>query len=66
MVESVMLERLERTIEKVVGLPIEKIRSMTLVELREYSERKGGKPVRVPGCLSQEDIDRQLDEVLKD
>lgn len=40
------LKALEKCVEKITGLSIDKTREMTLCEMRVYFERKNGEPVK--------------------
>lgn len=68
-----LTEGMKRLIERHVGLPIEKIREMSAIDLDAHIEKKIGKPLRVYGKVDllevsyHEDVERVLRKMrLKD
>lgn len=63
------LSGFEKTIEKVVGEPIEQIRKTTISERRRRIEAKFGKKMKIGDCspvlISSEEINKDLDKILK-
>lgn len=60
--------RFEEAIEESTGMTVDHIRETPLCELRKEIEERNGRPLRVSpegAGLSHEDVEKTLDEILK-
>lgn len=63
------LNILEKTVEKIIGEPIDKIRNTTISERRRLVEAKFGKKMKIGNgfeqtLLTSEDVNKLLDEAI--